>query len=244
MSRVASMAVSAVTPDSASVLRAMGVPEGREPGARVAGVLEDAVHEFATLAEPRGIVSDIDRDEFAAVYAGEGDNESPAPLELVLPRAERLTLFVVTLGETLSARIPRLFDEGEPALAATLDAAASLGTEFAAERMERLIEADLLTAGEVSPGSRSLRYSPGYCGWSMTGQRALFEALGPEKVGVRLLESCLMEPLKSISGVIVTGPADIHIFDDDFQFCSLCATRECRDRIHAVTASTERQTGP
>ena len=40
--------------------------------------------------------------------------------------------------------------------------------------------------------------------------------------------------LKSITGVIVAGPAAIHSFDDDFAFCSECRTRGCRKRIREV----------
>ena len=56
-----------------------------------------------------------------------------------------------------------------------------------------------------------LRYSPGYCGWHVSGQINLFNTLTPEKIGITLGESCLMNPLKSVSGVLVAGPPNIHI---------------------------------
>ena len=46
----------------------------------------------------------------------------------------------------------------------------------------------------------------------MSGQRALFACLQPEAIGVTLNASCLMDPLKSVSGVLAAGPADIHRF--------------------------------
>ena len=90
---------------------------------------------------------------------------------------------------------------------------------------------DARTGGRADAASRILRYSPGYCGWNLTGQRALFTALGPEEIGIHLTESCLMEPVKSISGVAVIGPADIHGFTDDYSFCAACPTHDCRRRI-------------
>jgi len=81
-----------------------------------------------------------------------------------------------------------------------------------------------------------LRYSPGYCGWHVTGQRRLFAALRPEQIGITLGDSCLMEPLKSVSGVLIAGPRKIHQFKDAFPFCEQCTTRGCRERLRALYA--------
>jgi hypothetical protein len=45
-----------------------------------------------------------------------------------------------------------------------------------------------------------------------------------------------MEPLKSVSGVIVAGQKDIHNFPISYQFCSDCDTRSCRHRLRALFA--------
>jgi hypothetical protein len=76
-----------------------------------------------------------------------------------------------------------------------------------------------------------LRYSPGYCGWHISGQRKLFDFLKPETIGISLRESHLMEPLKSVSGVVIVGPAGIHAFQDEYPFCERCKTHGCRERI-------------
>ncbi|UCE26659.1 MAG: hypothetical protein JSW52_09965, partial [Candidatus Coatesbacteria bacterium] len=88
--------------------------------------------------------------------------------------------------------------------------------------------------GKLSPESGVLRYSPGYCGWDISGQKKLFEYLKPNDVGITLRESYLMEPLKSVSGVIVAGPAEIHDFELNYPFCRDCVTKFCRDRIKSV----------
>ncbi|MFH1842515.1 MAG: hypothetical protein ABIF77_04860, partial [bacterium] len=64
----------------------------------------------------------------------------------------------------------------------------------------------------------------------VSGQRALFAALQPETIGITLRPSCLMEPLKSISGVIIGGPAASHLFNDDYRFCTECAEHGCQER--------------
>ncbi|MBD3349692.1 MAG: hypothetical protein GF400_10935 [Candidatus Eisenbacteria bacterium] len=241
MKHTVDIPVQDVVPHERTVLRAMGVPRDREPGEQVARVLEEARDELRSLARPRGIYAEVSPRDFARIYRGDGDNERPNPLESIFPRADHLALFAVTLGAGVSDRIPDLFGEGRLALGATLDAAASESVELAAERLQRVVAGKARpkgggahASGRGAPDARTLRYSPGYCGWNVTGQRALFSTLGPEEVGIRLLPSCLMEPLKSISGVMVTGPVEIHEFENDFPFCSECRTKECRARIQSL----------
>ncbi len=231
MKRLIDIPPASVVPTEAAVLRAMGVPGGQNQGARVERLVAAALEEFRSEAEPRGIVAEIGGDEFSSIYEGAGDNDSPSPLLRIFPQAEVLTLFAVTLGASLSGRVSALFDDGKVALGATLDAAASEGTELACVHLDGIMLEDARGTGRADAASRILRYSPGYCGWNLTGQRALFAALGPEEIGIHLTESCLMEPVKSISGVMVIGPAEIHKFTDDYRFCSTCPTHDCRRRI-------------
>jgi hypothetical protein len=226
--------VAEVEPTREAVLRSLGVPSHRPAGARVERLLEDAIAELRERAEPRGVFAETAKDAFADVYQGEGDNEEPSPLSEIFPRADLLALFAVTVGAPLSERITSLFREGRPALGAVLDAVASEGAELAANHLDHVVFEQALREGRTIAENRLLRYSPGYCGWNITGQRALFAALRPEGIGIRLNESCLMEPLKSISGVMVVGPAEIHDFDDDYPFCTDCLTKDCRRRIRAI----------
>jgi hypothetical protein len=96
-------------------------------------------------------------------------------------------------------------------------------------------------AGRAPDGTVFLRYSPGYCGWDITGQRQLFQALRPEEIGITLRESCLMEPLKSISGVLVAARPEDHRFDNTYPFCSACTTKTCRSRTAEMRNSIPRK---
>ncbi len=234
MKRVIEIPVPEVVPTEAAVLRALGTPRGRAAGTRVERLLGEALDVFRAEAEPRGIVAEVGVAEFADIYEGEGDNETPSPLSDIFPLADGLALFAVTVGAPLSHRIAALFDAGDPALGAALDAAASEATERTGACLERAVLEDARGEGKTGADTRILSYSPGYCGWNLTGQRRLFAALGPEEIGIRLTENYLMEPLKSVSGVAVMGPAEIHEFTDDYGFCSDCRTRDCRLRIRAL----------
>jgi hypothetical protein len=235
MKRLIDIPPASVVPTEDAVLRAMGVPTGQSQGERVERLVAEALVEFRSEARPKGIVAEVDRDEFSAVYEGAGDNDSPSPLLQIFPSAELLTIFAVTLGASLSDRVTALFSDGKLALAATLDAAASEGTELAGVHLDGVVLKHARETGRANDATTILRYSPGYCGWNLTGQRALFAALRPDEIGVQLTSNCLMEPLKSISGVMVMGPADIHRFTDDYGFCSVCPTHDCRRRIKGLT---------
>ncbi len=224
-----------VTPSESDVLRALGVPEGRELREPTRAAVTAGIEELRNVAAPSGVFASVGKDEFEAIYQGEGDNAAVTPLASVFPRADELALFAVTLGAPVSGRIAALFDAGDYALGGALDAAASETAELTATHIARTVLAKVRHAGRATDETRALGYSPGYCGWNLTGQRALFDTLDPARVGITLTESCLMEPIKSVSGVIVIGPACIHDFDDDYDFCAECAAHDCRDRIRRVS---------
>jgi hypothetical protein len=222
-------------PTAAKILAGQGVPAGRETSEPVAVSLCEARDRFMELAIPMSLASDITKEEFAAVYRGEGKNATDSPLAGIFPKAGRLLLFAVTIGERVGEEISRLFASGRFDLGYLLDAVASSGTDRLAAKMQESC------VGRAPAGTVFLRYSPGYCGWDITGQRQLFQALRPEEIGITLRESCLMEPLKSISGVLVAARPNHHRFDNAYPFCTACTTQTCRSRIAAVEETEDRE---
>jgi hypothetical protein len=222
-------------PDRATVLRSQGIPADATVPRRIRDLVSTTLDSYARLTEPRGMLAQVSAEQFGRVYRGEGNNAPRTPLEAIYPRADRLALFAATLGEELSREIRRLFDANEPALATMLDAVASERADHAAERLAEKYRASLVEDGETGAESTVLAYSPGYCGWHISGQIRLFDFLAPQEIGITLNPSCLMQPLKSVSGVLVVGAAEIHSFDNDFDFCDDCATQDCRARIASVT---------
>ena len=49
------------------------------------------------------------------------------------------------------------------------------------------------------------RYSPGYCGWDVAEQHKLFQLMPDNYCGIKLNDSALMNPEKSVSGFIGIG---------------------------------------
>jgi hypothetical protein len=235
MSDVAAIETSRTLPDVTSILAAQGVPEDRMSDTRARSLAEEAQARYARLSAPVGIVTDIAGDEFASLYPGEGHNAAQNPLDVIIPEALLLTLFAVTLGEAVSDEISLLFGQNDFARGAMLDAAASLGADLAAEEVERQCERQWRSSQRIDSGTAVMRFSPGYCGWHVSGQKRLFARLNPERIGIRLNDSYLMQPLKSVSGVIVAAPWAAFDIDDTYPFCSDCTTHSCRDRFAALT---------
>jgi hypothetical protein len=223
--------VAEVTPAAEQILSAMGMTLQAASG-RHRRLVEEAVALFTERAEPVGMWSPVNLDEFAAVYRGASDGFTP--LSQIYPRAHTLALFAVTLGERVRDEIDARFQKADFALGAALDAAASEGAELAASELEVAYTDGLRKSGSLDQGMGVMRFSPGYCGWHTNGQQGLFAHLRPDEIGITLSPSCLMHPLKSVSGVFVAAPRRAFVFADDFPFCSDCQTRSCRERIAAV----------
>ncbi len=227
--------ISRLQPQAAAVYAALGLQSGSQPSTRSFALLQRALEMFSEFSEPLGMSEAISPDEFAGVYSGQGRNVPETPLQKIFPRADRLHLFAFTLGERISGEIKRLFASDDFALGAVLDAVASLAADQAGRVAEEWGESQ--AAGQKDGAlPRAFLYSPGYCGWHISGQEKLFARLRPEKIGISLNASFLMNPLKSISGVLVAGPAAIHQFSELYPFCAYCKSPTCRERGMARSA--------
>jgi hypothetical protein len=237
MRRILDIPVEKVAPDAKGVFQLQGIPADVEPPERVRAIYRSAETLFYELAEPKGIMADITIDEFREVYPGTGKNDPETPLERIFPRAFALALAACTMGEAVSLKIEELMKTrfGDFALGFMLDSVAS----YCADRASGVVESVFLQRVSSLPGAgeavenymKVLMYSPGYCGWHVSGQGRLFEYLKPEEIGINLTPSSLMVPLKSVSGVLVAGDVGIHRFDNDFSFCDVCRTFNCRQRM-------------
>lgn len=159
---------------------------------------------------------------YTILPVGEAAFEGPL-VARALAGATHVALAACTIGPALEERVTALFAAGDPLRAMALDGAgiAALGqvSQIVGERICKEAAAQGLRTG--------MRVSPGQEGWPIEQQRVLFGLLPAERIGVRLTESCLMLPLKSVSFVVGLGP-QMHA---DAVACDLCSKRErCRWR--------------
>ena len=72
------------------------------------------------------------------------------------------------------------------------------------------------------------RYSPGYCDWHIDQQQMLFSLLPSEVLGIRLSNSSLMSPRKSVTALM--GVTDARTVEQYGNACRRCSRRDCAFR--------------
>jgi hypothetical protein len=234
MRRITRFRPDETAPERCAVLELQSIPRGAEPPARIIDLLELAMDSYLALAEPLALIESIDAETFAGIFTGEGQNESESPIAEIFPRADSLALFAATVGKQVCKRISELFRTNEPALGYMLDSVASAAADRAAELAAAKYLERLRETGSADHNTLVLPYSPGYCGWHISGQRKLFTRLRPDEIGILLNDSFLMIPLKSVSGVLAAGPRELHVHDEIYPSCGGCATHSCRERIAKI----------
>lgn len=118
-----------------------------------------------------------------------------------LKEATEAALFLCTAGALFSDEAHALNAQGEFLEAYIIDAIGSLTVERAMDKIHKALEVEQAERGMKITN----RYSPGYCNWPLKDQRPLFAFVGENPTGIALSESCLMHPIKSVSGVIGIG---------------------------------------
>jgi hypothetical protein len=234
MRQIIDITVDRIKPDPTGVFQSQGIPPGTSPPKKVKELYDSAEELFFQLAAPVGIIADISIEEFAEIYPGNGNNEPDTPLEHIFPRANHLALFAFTLGKEISREIQHQLKDKNLAKGYMLDTVASYCADKASEAAQIIFHDQLASKHQIPRSNRVLLYSPGYCGWHVSGQKKLFAYLKPEEIGIHLNESFLMVPLKSISGVLAAGDPQIHHFVNNYPFCKICQTHNCRERIKGL----------
>lgn len=220
--------------DRQNVFQSQGMTEKTRITKTIDVLFEKAVDLFKIKAEPKVIVQEVSLKEFLEIYWGEGSNDEPSVVGLIAPKARTLMLFALTCGNKITDTIKNLLEEKEIALAYMLDVVASEGTEAAADELTRRSVEQLKMEGKFFDGDAMLRYSPGYCGWHVSGQKKLLSFLNASQIGITITEGFLMIPEKSISGVMISGERKIHFFKNNFEFCKSCTHKSCRLRIQSL----------
>jgi hypothetical protein len=231
MRDVVTITVRDIIPGQEDSLTLQGMSSLKKPSDNIVNLYRGASELFAEICHPIGVMADITKGDFELVYRGEGRNDTQTPVAEIFTKADHLALFAVTVGHEVHKKINELFSRKDFALGSMLDSVASAGVERAADVVESRFSATGEKRGGADTSVLTMRYSPGYCGWHVSGQKKLFEFLKPEEIGITLRESFLMEPLKSVSGVLIKGHAEIHKVEDDYPFCSQCETHSCRERL-------------
>lgn len=136
--------------------------------------------------------------------------------------SEAYALFICTAGVDYESYQQRLKEEGDMVRVFIADALGSVIAEKCADQMEIALQDSIDKLG----WKHTNRFSPGYCGWHVSQQQLLFPLFQGHTCGVRLTDSSLMLPIKSVSGIIGLGTQVRHL---DYT-CGLCDFKQCFKR--------------
>lgn len=136
-----------------------------------------------------------------------------------LQRSESLAFYICTAGEEVSIRSKELMNSGNFLEGYILDLIGSVVVEEAMDIIFKKFAVELEEKGLKTTN----RYSPGYCNWKVSEQHKLFKFFPEDFCGVRLSESALMHPIKSVSGVFGIGKkVSFHKY-----VCHACSNVKC-----------------
>ncbi len=214
--------------DRNEVLRYLGYPEGVTPNERIAGILDDWIDHASHIAAPRAVyrvlpVIDKDRKSLRVETAA-GLTEFHGAIGEFLGSSLSIAVFIATAGPQVECLASKLLREDDDLGAMVLNAVGAERAEAAEAVVIRQLR-ELTGPAGLAP---TLPYSPGYCGMKLVEQRKLFSLLDTQWVGVTLTPDCLMQPIKSVSGLIGLGlAADVVAFGSP---CDRCELHNCNMR--------------
>ena len=134
-------------------------------------------------------------------------------------KSESVVVLLCTAGEEIAVRSRNAIKEGDLLKGYIYDIFGSLIVEAAVALMNDNLKEFLLSEG----GKVTAKYSPGYCGWDLAEQHKLFQLFPDNFCGVSLTQSALMDPVKSISGIIGIGE-NVKMNPNT---CKICGLKDC-----------------
>jgi len=136
-----------------------------------------------------------------------------------IKEATKMALFLCTAGDEFIRLSNLLNEKGDYMEAYIVDAIGSLTVEKAMDKIQEKLRLSFLDEDL----KMSQRYSPGYCNWALSEQETLFRLIGDNPTGISLSKSCLMTPIKSVSGIIGIGK---RIKQHEYG-CKICQNATC-----------------
>ena len=133
-----------------------------------------------------------------------------------IKEAEEAALFISTAGPVIGEKSRNSMKSGDLLKGYVYDVIGSEVVEAAADMMQEELRKSMAAPGKGITN----RFSPGYCGWDVAEQHKLFSFFKDNFCGITLTESALMNPIKSVSGLIGIGelvryaPYQCHLCDD------------------------------
>lgn len=133
--------------------------------------------------------------------------------------SDSLAVFLCTAGSEIGERSRLEMKERDLLKGYIFDVIGSEIVEAATDLMQDDLKTDMGRAGKKITN----RYSPGYCGWDVAEQHKIFKLMPDNWCNIRLTPSALMDPVKSVSGIIGIGKNVRY----NRYTCGMCEMKDC-----------------
>lgn len=200
---------------------AMGYADA-EPDSNVSGIAEELIERLVPATILRYMYRTVRAEKISsAVISLDGKEFRPGGIICsYLDGMTSACVFVATAGKEFNEELQRIKSENDIVADFIADSIGSVLAELAVARLSE----------ELKPeGIASLPYSPGYCGWDIKEQQEFFKLFPPEPCGIKLSESSLMYPEKSVSGFAAMGEKLVR----QPYHCDICKNMNCYKRKNA-----------
>ncbi|MFI3317822.1 MAG: vitamin B12 dependent-methionine synthase activation domain-containing protein [Rikenellaceae bacterium] len=203
--------------DLREVYRSMGY-RGNTPEADICALCQELISEVEQIARPSFYYQIFDCDPSSeSLKVGDTEFMTGKIISSLMKRSSSAAVFVATAGWQVQRWLDEISASGDALRLFIADAIASTIVEAMGDRMELDLEQ------RIGDMLHTNRFSPGYCKWDIREQQKLFKVLSDQRCEITLNDSCLMQPIKSISGVIGIGKDVI----TKKYGCAICQRADC-----------------
>jgi hypothetical protein len=199
------------------VLKGQGIEPSRA-SSRLLEAAAEILEEVKPLIEPAAIICNLPVHDFQhqSIYFEGGHFEGPL-VSRSLAGASEISLALCTIGPKLEERMEELM-AADMVKGLALDGAGTAAIGLVSHAVRNKI----VSAAESRGLKMGMKAQPGQEGWPIEQQRVLFSILPAKKINVRLTDSCLMIPRKSVTFVIPFG----NDLCEDAVPCDFCSKRD------------------
>jgi hypothetical protein len=136
--------------------------------------------------------------------------------------SDSIAVFLCTAGKEIGVVSRKMMNDGDLLKGYIYDFIGTAIVDAAADYLHGKLAAVMKEEGQKITN----RYMPGHCKWNVSEQEMLFSLIPDNYCGIRLTDSFLMDPVKSISGIIGIGENVRY----NPNTCDLCDFKNCAFR--------------
>jgi hypothetical protein len=191
---------------------------------KMAAVFDEVLQEVPNYVTPMGVwgsfpITGLHHDK---IVLENGLKIGGGPVAEVFTGASELIVGVVTIGGLMDQKISESQhpEKGEMLRALFLDSLASHAVGQVRNQLIKRLKNQYLQMGKHV----SVELSPGESDWTINEQAVLFHLLDTTSIGVRLNESMLMIPMKSISFAFAIGDGELGV--EKGSHCQWCLMKD------------------